>query len=301
MSRISLAMGPLLFHWTPDRIQDFYSALADTAPVDRVYLGETVCGKRGPKVRAALEAAAERLVRSGKQVVWTTLAAPATPVEARAQRARLGQGGDLVEINDVSALVQLAPKRPFVAGPLLNIYNEAAAAELIAHGCVRICGNVELSIDALAAIHRAHPALELELFAFGRLPLALSGRCYHARLKGTPKDACQFACEADPDGLAVFTLEGEPFLAVNGVQVMSHGVALLGASPEHLQRAGVGTLRISPQTMDMIAVAAALRRYCDGGIGSDELRRDVLARRPPGALVDGYNRGVAGWRWNAEP
>ena len=43
---IQLTMGPLLFHWAPDRIRDFYSRIADEAPVERVYLGEVVCGKR---------------------------------------------------------------------------------------------------------------------------------------------------------------------------------------------------------------------------------------------------------------
>jgi collagenase-like PrtC family protease len=183
---------------------------------------------------------------------------------------------------------------------LLNIYNEDAAAELVARGCVRLCGNVELSLDAMACIHRADPALELERFAFGRMPLALSGRCYHARLRGTPKDACQFACEADPDGLTVSTLEGGSFLALNGVQVMSHGLALPGTSLDALRRAGVGTLRLSPQDMDMAAVATAFRRYCDGLIGADALNRDLLALDPPGDFVDGYSRGLAGWRESAE-
>lgn len=300
MSRMSLALGPLLFHWSAVRIGEFYAAIADAAPVDRVYLGEAVCGKRWRRVETALEAAAERLARAGKEVVWTSLAAPATPMEARAQRARLAGGDELVEINDVSALVQLAQGRPFVAGPLLNIYNEDSAAELVARGCVQLCGNVELSLDAMAAIHRAHPDLKLERFAFGRMPLALSGRCYHARLKGAPKDACQFACDADPDGLAVSTLEGRPFLALNGVQVLSHGLALPGATLDALRRAGVGILRLSPQAMDMVAVAAAFRRYCDGAVEAGELRCDLLALHPPGSFVDGYSRGLAGWRPSAE-
>mgnify|MGYP000529376250 CR=1 FL=1 len=47
--------------------------------------------------------------------------------------------------------------------------------------------------------------------AYGRLPLALSGRCYHARAQGLHKDSCQLVCDRDPDGLAVRTLEGQDF------------------------------------------------------------------------------------------
>ncbi|HYD27055.1 ubiquinone anaerobic biosynthesis protein UbiV [Brevundimonas sp.] len=291
---IQLTLGPLLFNWAPDRIRDFYARVADEAPVDRVYLGEVVCGKRAPLLDAALADAAERLTHAGKTVVWSTLGLPALRRDRKSIAVLAAEQEMLIEINDISAL--RGRTGPFVAGPLLNVYNEGAARELMARGCVRLCANVELSLDAVSAVAAACPGLEIELFAFGRLPLALSGRCYHARHHGLHKDACQFICDRDPDGLALKTLDGRDFLAVNGVQTLSHGVQLVDAGPATLKAAGVTALRLSPHTADMVAVASALRDRADGRIDAAELAARIVASGPPGALVGGYLRGDAGLR-----
>jgi len=82
--------------------------------------------------------------------------------------------------------------------------------------------------------------VDIEVWAFGRLPLALSARCYHARLAGLAKDSCQFVCEQDPDGLPVETLDGHPILAINGVQTVSERWANLAGDLTPLAEAGVG-------------------------------------------------------------
>ena len=41
-----LTLGPVLFHWPAERMQDFYARIADEADIDIVYLGESVCSKR---------------------------------------------------------------------------------------------------------------------------------------------------------------------------------------------------------------------------------------------------------------
>lgn len=291
---IGLALGPLLFHWPEARIRDFYARIADEAPVERVYLGEVVCGKRAPLIDHALAEAAERLAAAGKQVVWSTLGLPATRRDRRAIAGLAGLGEELIEVNDVSGLAGRAG--PFVAGPLLNVYNEGAARELMRRGCVRLCANVELSLAAVGEIAAACPGLELELFAFGRLPLALSGRCYHARHHGLHKDACQFVCERDPDGLDLRTLEGRDFLAVNGVQTLSHGVQLCDLPPAALKAAGVTALRLSPHTADMVAVARGFRDFLDGRLDAAGLAAAAAAAGPPGPFVGGYLRGEAGLR-----
>src|SRR5690606_18481521 len=95
---------------------------------------------------------------------------------------------------------------------------------------------------------------EIEVWAFGRIPLAISARCYHARLHGRTKDSCQFVCENDPDGLRVNTLNDEKFLTINGVQTLSHTYCNLVAEAKRLGEVGVSTLRLSPHTCDMVAV-----------------------------------------------
>ena len=74
---------------------------------------------------------------------------------------------------------------------------------------------------SIEAIVRGAPEIAFEVFAFGRVPLAISARCSHARIKGLTKDNCQFVCGEDPDGLEVETLDGQRFLALNGVQTVS--------------------------------------------------------------------------------
>ena len=292
---LSLTLGPLLFNWPVPTLLEFYRQIAGETGIDRVYLGEVVCGKRAPLVEAALVEAAEILERGGKEVVWSAPALPSTPRERRSARELIASGG-AIELNDMSGLHHLVPGAGFVAGPFLNIYNEVAAAELVRLGCRRLCANIELPLGAIAEIHGACPDLELELFASGRLPLALSGRCYHARLHGLHKDACQFVCDQDPDGLAVETLEGDAFLALNGVLTMSHGVQVIDMPLEDLSSAGVTALRLSPHTIDMIAVAAIFRRFARGEISARELKATINAAGAPGPLVSGYLAGAAGMR-----
>ncbi|MBP7817396.1 MAG: U32 family peptidase [Phenylobacterium sp.] len=293
---IEIALGPLLFNWSADRIADFYAAIADESEIDRVYLGEVVCGKREPFIFRPLAEAAERLTRAGKTVVWSTLALPATPRDRRGM-AQMAADETLVEINDVSALAHRPLGAPFVAGPLLNIYNEAAARELIGRGCVRLCPNVELSLAAIGRLAQSCPGLEIELFAYGRLPLALSGRCYHARVRGLHKDACQLVCDRDPDGLTVRTLEGQDFLAVNGVQTLSHGVQVADLPITQLRAAGIGALRLSPQTGDMRKVITAFRDFSHERLSPQDLAARVREAGPPGPLVNGYLHGRAGVDW----
>jgi collagenase-like PrtC family protease len=288
---MEIALGPVFYHWSSERLAAFYETIAAEPTIDRVYLGEVVCGKRSPLTEHALAAAAERLIEAGKTVVWSGLALPAT-VRDRKAIAALSQVPDLIEVNDVSAL--LVREGPFVAGPLLNAYNEGAVEELARLGCVRLCPNVELSLEAIGEIAARRPGMEIELFAFGRLPLALSGRCYHARSHGLHKDACQFVCDQDPDGMTLRTLEGEPFLAVNGVQTQSYGIQMPDFSVAELRAAGVNALRLSPHTGDMAAVARAFRAYADNSLTARELAENVRAVVSSTPFVGGYLHGQAG-------
>ncbi|MGN6146722.1 MAG: U32 family peptidase, partial [Mesorhizobium sp.] len=137
MPSLKLTLGPLFFHWPADRLATFYNRVADEAPVDRVHLGEVVCGKRMPFSDPAWPDIIERLERGGKEVVLSTLAAPATVRERRAVE-ELCADGRLVEINDITALPARSG-RPFVTGPFVNVYNAATASFLVRHGARTIC------------------------------------------------------------------------------------------------------------------------------------------------------------------
>ncbi len=134
------------------------------------------------------------------------------------------------------------------------------------------------------------------MLAFGRAPLAVSARCYHARVHGLTKDSCQFVCERDPDGLDVRTIDGREFLAVNGVQTLGHVVTCAVHQIDALREAGVASLRLSPHTCDMVAVARIFRALAEARIAPVEAEAQLAALPPPGPLSDGFLRGVAGAR-----
>lgn len=294
MPRIELTLGPVFFHWPADRLADFYRRIADEAPVDHVHVGEVVCGKRMPFSDPAWPAIMERLERAGKTVALATLALPSTVRERKSVEALCGSDL-LVEINDLTALPSRAG-RPFAGGPFLNVYNEATARFLVGRGAQSLCTPVELPLSSVAGIAAACPETAIEVFAFGRLPLALSGRCYHARIHGTHKDSCQFVCENDPDGLAVDTLDGQEFLAVNGVQTLSNQVQAFCPGPGQLAAHGVTRLRLSPHTVDMIEVANIYRALLDGSEEPEGARFLLSGLDLPGAIVDGFLHGAAGIR-----
>jgi collagenase-like PrtC family protease len=181
--------------------RDFHFRTAEEAPVDTVVVGEVVCSKRMPFFAEHLPAVIERLQAAGKEVLLASLAL-VTLERERCWTAELASDGSpaMVEANDASALAHLAG-RPYSVGPFVNVYNEATAAWLVGRGARRLCLPPELpaaSIGAMAGA--APPAIEVEVFAFGRVPITISARCYHARVQKLSKDNCQFVCGRDPDG-----------------------------------------------------------------------------------------------------
>ncbi|MDP6953246.1 MAG: U32 family peptidase [Alphaproteobacteria bacterium] len=294
MDRIELSLGPCFFNWPADDLADFYARIADEAPVDRVYLGEVVCGKRMPFTDPLWPGLIERLERAGKTVVVSMLALPATPRERRAM-AELAALDRSVEINDMSAFA-VRDGGASVAGPFLNIYNEVALSALAKRGVESWCPTVELPLSSIAVMAGACPEVAVELFAFGRLPLAVSGRCTHARLHGLNKDSCGFVCEQDPDGMKVSTLDERPFLAANGIQTLSAGVHCVTMTTEALRAAGIRRLRLSPQAVDMVAVSDLYRAMLDRDITPAETESGLIELSLPGEPCNAYLAGEPGWQ-----
>ena len=287
-----LTLGPVLFNWAPEAWRDFYFRIADEAPVDSVCLGEVVCSKRRPFFEPYLTAVVERLERTGKEVVFSTLALIMDERELAHVRAIAATEGLYVEANDISAAALLAG-RPHAIGPFINVYNEATLACLVERGATRVCLPVELPAESLAVLAAASEA-ELEIQVFGRLPLAISARCYHARSRGLLKNNCQFVCDQDPDGMDVKTLDGVPFLAINGPQILSSTYGNLWAELKALKEMGIRRFRLSPHNTDMVQVA---RLFRDGLDGRDPPQAEErLAELVNGAAFsNGFFHGVEGW------
>ncbi|PRD41846.1 U32 family peptidase [Phyllobacterium phragmitis] len=292
----TITLGPLLFNWTADQWSDFYARIADEAPIDRVCLGEVVCSKRLPFYINRLPDAIERLQRAGKQVILSSLALVTLKRERR-MCMDLAASGDLeIEVNDLTMLSHLKRDQRFTVGPLINVYNEGTLAYLAQRGATRVCLPPELPLASVEML--SHEAIfygiEPEIWAFGRVPLAISGRCYHARVHGLAKDNCRFVCGEDSDGLGVDTLDGEAFLAVNGVQTLSSTCCSLLENIDQLISAGVTSFRMSPHSGDMVAVARLFRRVLDREIEGREAG-DALGTLLPGMVFsNGFLRGSHG-------
>jgi O2-independent ubiquinone biosynthesis protein UbiV len=291
-----LTLGPLLFHWSTEKRRDFYYRVADEMDIDSVTIGEAVCSKREPFFIDQIEDVADRLRRAGKEVILSTLALITSPREI-ASVTGFAAANYLIEANDVSCIKALDGK-PHIIGPYINVFNEGTKKFLSRHGAIRIALPVELSIAAIGTIAKATPTVATEVMVFGRQPLSVSMRCYHARAYGLHKDSCQFVCGLDCDGLVADTLDGEPLLAINGTHTMSHGYVVLLHELKQLQTLGVSHFRLSPQDTDMTNVATIYRHVLNQSCSPEEGLAKLRDQMPAISFINGYARAKAGLSWD---
>jgi collagenase-like PrtC family protease len=276
----------------------FYNMVA-ASNADIVYLGEVVCQRRHRLHFEEWLVLARKLRAAGKEVVLSGQALIESEAELRALRRLAANGEFAVEANDASALAMLAGTTAFVAGPHINVYNEETLQWIAGLGAKRWAPPVELGRDALRALQQSRPhGMETEVFAWGRLPLAFSARCFTARHYDLPRDDCRFRCLEHPDGLLLATREGEPFLNLNGTQTQSARVHDLSAVIEELRDTGVDILRLSPQSEHMSEVIAAFRERVDETTDIEETRHRLAAARQTDAC-NGYWLDKPGMEYHA--
>ena len=295
MSQMKLSLGPIQFYWSKETLLEYYLEMAQTS-LDSIYIGEVVCSRRHEMRFEDWYDLAEILAESGKEIIFSSHVLLESESDLRRLRRFAEQNKFRLEANDMAA-VKLARENelPFVAGTTLNIYSDATLDIFHGLGAYRWLAPCELSRDKLSAVaaHAQSKILETELFAWGKIPLAYSSRCFTARHYNLNKDSCEYRCLDHEHGMPMLSREGQAFLTINGTQTMSYGCQSLIAHHQDMEQLGVNMLRLSPQLTDMPRVIELHRQVLDGQVTSKEALSE-LQGLSYGNLVDGYWHGQPG-------
>lgn len=292
---MKITLGPLLYYWPREVVRGFYESIAAT-PVDVVYLGETVCSRRHELRLADWLDIAQGLSAAGKEVVLSTQVLLESGSEVGIMHKVAGNARFAVEANDMGAVHRLAGKVPFIAGPHLNLYNLPALQWMAGLGARRWVIPVEMKKEDLAVLQQGRPqGMETEVFAYGRMPLAFSARCFTARHHNLPKDDCGFSCLQYPDGLMLRTREMQEFLVLNGTQTQSARTYNLLGEWDDMRSIDVDLVRLSPQARHTAEVIGLFDAVRSGAMSASEATARLQSLMPdPGRDCNGYWHGRPG-------
>ncbi len=160
---------------------------------DAVYLGLRHLSARAHATNFALEQlgpAVELAHHHGCEVLVTLntlLRSDELPLAARLLRACQDAGVDAVVLQDLGMIElarRVAPGLRLHGSTQLAVHSAEGAAAAARLGLARVVLARELSLDSIAAIGRACPEIELEVFVHGSLCYAYSGLCLASAMAG---------------------------------------------------------------------------------------------------------------------
>lgn len=256
-----LSLSPILFNWTAEKRRDFYFEVADSE-IDIVYIGEVVCPKRQQLAFKYIDETVKRLKDANKEVIVSTMAIIFNEKADKCVNDAIAyaeKNGLLIEANDISTFAKTKGGKNTVIGPFLNIYNEETLRFF--NNVRRACLPFELSVERANQIAEKTDK-ELEIFAWGRIPLAISARCFHAKINNLKRSECGLVCGKDLDGLDIKTLDNQDFLSVSGPLTLSHRYKELS----NFKDISVEIFRISPHNINMKNIITKYKTLIQQGI-----------------------------------
>ncbi len=262
---MQLSLGSIQYYWPKQTTETFYQHAA-SSEADIIYLGETVCSKRRELKRQDWLDIAKMLTKNGKQVVISTMALLEAPSELNVMKRYCDNGDFLIEANDMSAVQMMHEKHlPFVCGQPINCYNAQSLKLLHKLGMTRWVLPAELGKEWLTNALNDCKTLglekkfEVEVFAYGHLPLAFSARCFTARSENKAKDECALCCINYPEGRLMKSQDKTGLFVLNGIQTMSGYCSNLINDLDSMQGL-VDIVRVSPQIEDTFKVLGQFKQ-----------------------------------------
>lgn len=249
INSIKYSLGTVTYPWTITQLREFYTQVAITPEINKVYLGEVVCSKRAALINKYLPELIQLLQNANKEVY---LATPLLNNDDESYLLMLNninlakEFGCGVEINDLSAL-KYASGLSLVAGPAINIYNQTALSVLARNQIKMICPPYEISKQIMLDL--ANSNMELEIMVFGNLPLSISSRCFTAHNLGSSREDCKLICFKHAEGVAVSSDEDNQLFMINGMQIQSAKIYNLIPQINELFSSGVRSFRINPTNL----------------------------------------------------
>ena len=295
--KTTISVGPIFFYWDQEKAKNFYKSIANEESINEVYVGEVICSKRDTFEFNFWREIISNLKSSGKNVIFSTLALISNDYETKTIKEIIDRNVDLtIEANDVSTIALLDGRRAEI-GPLFNIYNEESIKFLKKKNVSKVTLPTETSFSSLKTFATDNE-IELGLQVFGKMPLSISSRCYHARAYDLSKANCNFSCARDPNGLEVKTLENFSLFSVNGLQTLSHSYCSLLNEISELKEIGINNFRISPQDqINIPKICALFRNVADKKISTTEADLIIRQEVSNSPLSNGFLHNNAGMRW----
>lgn len=200
-------------------------------------------------------------------------------------------GVDGLIIQDPGLLECRLPPLPLIASTQMHNHTPERVAFLEAVGFTRAILARELDLEAVRAVHRAAPRIELEFFVHGALCVCYSGQCLLSYALGG-RSGNRGEC-AQPCRKPYTLVEAEGRALVRGRHLLSTRDLNLSDDLAALLDAGVTSFKIEGRLKDATYVANTVAHY-SALLDSSGVKRASSGRSTPGFTPDpakSFNRG----------